>query len=218
MPQHTEDTEQQRPIEKTERQLTNNEKHIAQANNQAGNNGNSVTDSSDPTSQSIETLANLHIRMERKVGRHQRAIETLTAFLGRPRFLYFILLFVFLWIGVNIALWQEHWTIVDPPPFSWLQGIIGLSALLMTTIVLITQNRQSKMTDQRRQLAIQVNLLVEQKVTKLIALVEELRRDLPQVEDRHDPEAEAMQQTVDPHEVRKTLNQRLTDAAQEREE
>jgi uncharacterized membrane protein len=115
-------------------------------------------------------------------------------------------------------LWQEHWTIVDPPPFSWLQGIIGLSALLMTTIVLITQNRQSKATEQRRQLDLQVNLLVEQKVTKLIALVEELRHDLPQIENRHDPEAEAMQQTVDPHQVLKTLNQMLTDAAPEREE
>lgn len=214
MPQHREDTEQQRPIEKTERQLINNEKHIAQA----GNNGNSVTASSDPTNQSIETLANLHIRMERKVGRHQRAIETVTAFLGRPRFLYFILLFVILWIGVNMALWQEHGTIVDSPPFYWLQGIIGLSALLMTTVVLITQNRQSKMIEQRRQLDLQVNLLVEQKVTKLISLVEELRRDLPQVEDRHDPEAEAMQQTVDPHAVLKTLNQLLTDAVPQREE
>lgn len=209
-----EDTEQQQPVEKTEQQLTNNEKHIAQATNHT----NSVTDSSDPTNQSIETLANLHIHMERKVGRHQRAVETVTAFLGRPRFLYFIMLLVVLWIGINTALWKEHWTIVDPPPFSWLQGIIGLSALLMTTIVLITQNRQSKATEQRRQLDLQVNLLVEQKVTKLIALVEELRHDLPQIENRHDPEAEAMKQTVDPHQVLKTLNQMLTEAVPEKEE
>ena len=214
MAQHIEDTEQQRPIENTERQLTNNEKQIAQADNSV----NRVTDSSDPTNQSIETLANLHIRMERKVGRHQRAVETLTAFLGRPRFLYFILFFVILWIGVNIVLWHVHWAINDPPPFYWLQGIVGLSALLMTTIVLITQNRQSKATEQRRHLDLQVNLLVEQKVTKLIALVEELRRDLPQVEKRHDAEAEAMQQTVDPHEVLKTLNQMLTDEARAAEE
>ena len=209
MARNMEDTEQQRNIEDTEQHIVNNEEQIAQADNS----GNSVTDSTDPTNQSIETLAKLHIRMERKVGRHQRAVETMTAFLGRPRFLYFILLFVILWMAVNIALWHEHWAIVDPPPFSWLQGIIGLSALLMTTIVLITQNRQNKATEQRRQLDLQVNLLVEQKVTKLIALFEELRRDLPQVENRHDPEAEAMQQTVDPHEVLRTLNQMLAEEA-----
>jgi len=169
----------------------------------------------DPMNQSIETLANLHIHMERKVGRHQRAIEAFTAFLGRPRFLYFILLFVILWIVINLFLQYVHGLVIDPPPFYWLQGVVGLSALLMTTIVLITQNRQSKMQEQRRQLDLQVNLLVEQKVTKVIALLEELRHDLPQVEDRHDPESEAMKQTVDPHEVLATFNQRLSDAAQE---
>lgn len=175
---------------------------------------NSVTDSNDPMNQSIETLANLHIHMEGKVGRHQRAIETLTAFLGRPRFLYFIVLFVLLWIGANVMIQHVGRVIIDPAPFYWLQGIVGLSALFMTTIVLITQNRQNKAQEQRRQLDLQVNLLVEQKVTKVIALLEELRRDLPQVQDRQDTEAEAMKQTVNPHEVMATFQQLVSDADQ----
>ncbi len=169
----------------------------------------------DPMNKSIETLANLHIRMEGKVGPHQRAIETFTAFLGRPRFLYFILLFVLLWIAVNLTLHYSGLSTTDPPPFYWLQGLVGLSALLMTTIVLITQNRQDKFAEQRRQLDLQVNLLVEQKVTKVIALLEELRKDLPQVEDRHDPESEAMKRTVDPHEVLTIFNQRVSEATSE---
>jgi len=168
----------------------------------------------DPMNQSIETLANLHIHMERRVGRHQRAIETVTAFLGRPRFLYFILLFVLLWIAINLFVQRSGLATIDPPPFYWLQGLVALSALLMTTIVLITQNRQDKFAEQRRQLDLQVSLLVEQKVTKVIALLEELRQDIPQVEDRHDPESEAMKQTVDPHEVLATFNQRVSEAAE----
>ena len=58
----------------------------------------------DPIGQNIETIADLHIRMEKKVDRHQRSIETVTAFLGRPRFLYIILTFVALWILMNVAL------------------------------------------------------------------------------------------------------------------
>ena len=178
---------------------------------------NTVAESVDPMNQSIETLANLHIRMERKVGQHQRAIETVTTFLGRPRFLYFILLFVLLWIAINLFVQRSGLATIDPPPFYWLQGLVGLSALLMTTIVLITQNRQDKFAEQRRQLDLQVNLLVEQKVTKVIALLEELRHDIPQVEDRHDPESEAMKQTVDPHEVLATFNQRVSEAVEETE-
>lgn len=166
----------------------------------------------DVITQNVETIANLHIHAERKVGVHQRAIEKVTAFLGRPRFLYIILLFVLVWITVNglVVLIGLH--SFDVPPYNWLQGIISLSALLMTTLVLITQNRQNNVTEQRRQLDLQVNLVVEQKVTKLISLVEELRQDMPQVKERHDPEAESMQKAVDPHEVLSSLNQMLEDA------
>ena len=40
-------------------------------------------------------------------------------------------------------------------------------------------------------------MLTEQKVTKVIHLLEELRRDLPMVKDRHDPEAALMQEGAD---------------------
>ena len=173
---------------------------------------NNATDQVDVIAQNVETIADLHIRAEQNVGTHQRAIEKITGFLGRPRFLYFILLFVLLWIAVNVYMTGLGMHKVDQPPFSWLQGVISLSALLMTTLVLITQNRQNNVTEQRRRLDLQVNLVVEQKVTKLIALLEELRQDLPQVKERHDPEAEAMKESVDPHAVLASLDQMLQDA------
>ena len=57
-------------------------------------------------------------------------------------------------------------------------------ALVTTTIVLIAQNRQSRLEQQHTHLGLQVNLLTEQKVTKLIHLIEELRKDMPMVRDR----------------------------------
>jgi uncharacterized membrane protein len=55
--------------------------------------------------------------------------------------------------------------------------------------------------------------LIERKVTKLIDLVEELRSDMPSVENRHDPQAEAMKEPVNPHEVIKNLHQTMEEAA-----
>jgi len=75
-------------------------------------------------------------------------------------------------------------------------------------VVLITQNREAKLEKQRSELELQVNLLTEQKTTKLIRLIEELRRDLPMVRDRHDPEAAALQKTTDPEEVLAALRVR----------
>jgi uncharacterized membrane protein len=152
----------------------------------------------DNVSANIETIAALHASSERSVTPHQRVIETITGHLGRPISLYFMIAFVALWTGVNIYDKVRHIAQFDPPPFSFLQGVLGFSALLVSTMVLITQNRQARIADQRSHLDIQVNLLAEQKITKLISLVEELRKDLPNVRNREDLEAELMTQSTDP--------------------
>ena len=51
-------------------------------------------------------------------------------------------------------------------------------------------------------------LLTEQKTAKLIDLLEELRRDLPNVKDRHDPEAAELQQSMNPDQVLAALDER----------
>ena len=96
----------------------------------------------------------------------------------------------------------------DPAPFIWLQGIVGLGALLTATAVLSKQNRFAKLEEQRAHLDLKVTLLTEQKAAKLIDLLEELRRDLPNVKDRHDPEAAVLQQSMNPDLVLAALDER----------
>jgi uncharacterized membrane protein len=67
------------------------------------------------------------------------------------------------------------------------------------------QNRQARIEDQRAHLDLQVNLLTEQKVTKLIHLLEELRLDLPMVKHRHDPEALSLRRRTDAIQVLSAL-------------
>jgi uncharacterized membrane protein len=75
--------------------------------------------------------------------------------------------------------------------------------------VLVRQTRQENFAEQRSQLMLQLNLLSEQKIAKMIALLEELRADLPDVADRHDPEAEMMQEAADPIAVLAALQETL---------
>lgn len=168
----------------------------------------------DHVSQQVETVAALHARAEGQVSFHQRAVEAVTANLGRPLFLNLVLAFITLWLLVNLLAPRLGIARFDPPPFYWLQGVVGLGALLLTIVVLITQNRQAKLNERRAQLDLQVSLLTEQKIAKLIALVEELRRDMPSVRDRLDPEAEAMQQAADPHAVLEALEEKLEEATE----
>jgi uncharacterized membrane protein len=159
--------------------------------------------------QNIEAILALQAQVERKLSRQQVMLERVVAVVGVPQTIWIILGSIAGWCALNLALPQEH--AFDPPPFLILQGCVALASLLMTTMVLSVQNTQGRRADQRMHLDLQVNLLAEQKIAKLIGLVEELRHDLP-IADRRDPLAQAMAEPVDPHSVASVLDRTLEGA------
>lgn len=161
----------------------------------------------------VEKLVTLRLQAEQEAGRHQILIERVTDKLARPPFLYLLLFFVILWIAANVLGSHLHILNLDGPPFFWLQGLIGFCALLVTTNVLITQNRQQKLADQRRHLDLEIALMTDRKVSKLMELVQTLREDMPQVTNHYDPEAEAMTEKTDPNQVLDTLEHTLKEAS-----
>jgi uncharacterized membrane protein len=158
-------------------------------------------------SQNIHAVLDFYAREEEKISVWQRMVEHVSCVIGQPIFLGFILIFVALWALANKVIDLLGWIEFDPPPYFWLQGIVGLAALLTTTIVLTRQNRLGKLEEQRSHLDLKVTLLTEQKVAKLIDLLEELRRDLPNVKDRADPEAAVLQQSMKPDMVLAALDE-----------
>lgn len=164
-----------------------------------------------PIAQNIGAIVELQKSSERDVPRHQRVVEAATTFFGRPAFLYSSLLVVALWLLPNVFPDLGFLPQFDPPPFDLLQLTLGIISLPMTIAVLIRQDRQEKLAEQRTQLSLQLNLLSEQKIAKLIALVEELRRDLPDVKNRYDPDAEMMKEPADPQAVMTVLEETLTE-------
>ena len=176
-----------------------------------------LTELTDILDKDIEAIVAMRINAERKVSYHQRLIEKTTSALGRPLAVYIILLIILLWVIANVFHKALDLPAFDTPPFAWLQDVVSISALLMTVIVLATQNRQERFSEQRRHLDLQITLLTERKVSKIIELLEDLRRDLPSVKNRIDPEAEAMQEPVDPHTALTALNHTLQEATKEYE-
>jgi uncharacterized membrane protein len=162
-------------------------------------------------SRNIEALEGYYQREERRSSPAQRLVERVSAPIGRPWFLGVIVLFVGLWILYNTLAPTLGWVRFDPPPFSGLQGIVSVTALLVTTIVLIGQNRLARLERQREQLELQVNILTEQKTTKLLHLIEELRHDLPMVRDRHDPDAARLQRPTDTAGILSALEKKSSD-------
>jgi uncharacterized membrane protein len=170
----------------------------------------------EPVARNIADILELESREMARTTRAQLWLEKLGRWLAHPAFPIALLLFTALWISLNVMTTRVGIPHFDPPPFPWLVGLLTLTALLTTTIVLIGQARQSTRAEQRAHLDLQINLLTEQKVTKLIHLIEELRTDLPGVRMRHDPHVSQLNKTTDPAQVASALKERgpSSDAAE----
>jgi uncharacterized membrane protein len=156
----------------------------------------------------IASIAELERKALAGTSLQQRAIERFTLAVGRPRTIPYVLLFVAGWIALNGILVASGRPAFDQPPFAWLVALLQLAALLMTVIILTTENRMSEIEEQRSRLHLQISMLAERKTAKIIELLEELRTDMPSVPNRDDPMAREMTQATNPHRVAEELERR----------
>jgi uncharacterized membrane protein len=147
--------------------------------------------------ENIGTIADFYARHEDRVSATQKVVEKMALFLGSPGYVFANVILIVGWIAGNLLAPDLGWTQIDEPPFFWLQGLVGLNAFIISTTVLIRQNRMSRLADHHAHLDLQVNLLTEEKSSKIIALLEELRRDLPNVRNKTDREADELAKHAD---------------------
>jgi uncharacterized membrane protein len=81
-------------------------------------------------------------------------------------------------------------------------------------MILTSQSRADRFANLREQMTLEATLLTEQKTRKIIELLEEFRRDSPDVRDRRDLEAEQMAAKTDPHEVLTAIEEGAHENAQ----
>ncbi len=146
----------------------------------------------------VRSIAELHVEHSRQASFYQRTIERLIVQLGRPAAVGAIAVIIVLWIAANIVLSRLRVEPFDPAPFAYLQGLVAAAALFMTVLILTTQRRENLLSEHRAQLTLELAMVSEQKIAKLIELVEQQRRDNPLIVNRVDEEAAAMAQPTDP--------------------
>lgn len=168
---------------------------------------------SQKTEENLAAVLDFYASESSKLSRAQRILEHIVRVNGQPVFLLMTVLFVVVWIAGNglLGLFQQQ--AFDPLPYHLLHGIVSLGALVTATMVLIKQERLGRLAEQRDHLDLKVMLLTEQKAAKLIELMEELRRDLPNVRDRLDSGAAVLKQPLSPEVVLATLEQPLSGTA-----
>jgi uncharacterized membrane protein len=99
----------------------------------------------------------------------------------------------------------------DPFPFGLLTMIVSLEAIFLSIFVLMTQGRESAIAELREELTLQVNLRIEEEVTKTLQLVAGFYTRLGQ-KIGEDPELRQMLQPLDPGRIERELMEQIADA------
>lgn len=129
-----------------------------------------------------------------------RMADAITRFTGSMAFIAIHLVAYGLWIAVNLGwLARLHVPHFDPS-FVILATEASVEAIFLSTFVLISQNRMTALADKRADLDLQVSLLAEHEVTRLISLVTAMAQKMG-IEEADDPELAELAQDVAPERV-----------------
>lgn len=126
-----------------------------------------------------------------------RIIDGITAFCGSVPFVWIHIFWYGGWIAYNTLPGPRHF---DPFPFQFLTLVVSLEAIMLSTFILITQNRQAAIADRRNELDLQINLLAEQENTKALVLLDAIARKLG-LHEGDDPEVKALEETARPETI-----------------
>jgi uncharacterized membrane protein len=145
----------------------------------------------------IEALLERRRQEEERKGREERIADSVTRFTGSMRFVYIHLVLYGLWIVINLG-----WLGLPrfDPTFVVLAMVASVEAIFLSTFVLITQNRMQALADKRADLDLQISLLAEHEVTRLIWLVTAMARRMG-IAESHDPELLELAKDVAPERV-----------------
>jgi uncharacterized membrane protein len=145
----------------------------------------------------IQALVGRRRREEQERSLQDRVADAVTRFSGSLPFVYLHLIVFGAWIGVNLG-WTPR--LEFDPTFVILAMFASVEAIFLSTFVLITQNRMSAQADRRADLDLQISLLAEHEITRLIALVSAMAERMG-VQTSGDPELPELKQDVHPEQV-----------------
>jgi len=135
---------------------------------------------------------------EKRATFEERIAQRITDFTGSMRFVYLHLAVFGFWIVANLG-WIPGVPAWDPS-FVVLAMVASVEAIFLSTFVLISQNRISAAADKRADLDLQINLLAEHEITRLVHLVSAISDHLGLKSHEH-PELEEIKRDVAPEAV-----------------
>jgi uncharacterized membrane protein len=155
----------------------------------------------------IRAIIAVEEKQDRERSMTDRIADGIATFAGTVLFVAVHLVWFGLWAAVNMGVVRLG-PQFDPYPFQLLCMLVSLEGVLLSTFVLIKQNRMGLRADRRAHLDLQVNLLTEKEVTKVIQLLERITIHLG-IEDELDQETRELSAETAVNDLAHELEQAL---------
>ncbi len=146
----------------------------------------------------IRTIVGLRVKQANERGLQDRIADTVTAFSGSMPFVYIHIGWFIGWVLLNTG--RLGLPAFDPFPYGLLTMVVSLEAIFLSALVMITQNRLSDEAERRADLDLQVGLLAEHELTRVLKMLDAIQRKLG-VEPGGDNELEDLEMETMPEDV-----------------
>ena len=160
--------------------------------------------------ENIETILRLENAALRSRTWADRLSDSIASFVGTLKFVVLHAVWFTAWAVINAGL-VPFVPAFDPYPFQLLAMIVSLEAVLLSTFVLIKQNRMSYLSDRRDHLHLQINLLAEREVTRLLQMMDRVARHLGVEPEPSDIQAEELQEETKIDKLMRALDDKLSE-------
>ena len=142
----------------------------------------------------IQSVASMEESLETNRTFVDRVADVIGGFSGSMTFVGLHVIWFTSWFLINTGLIPGVHRF-DPFPFILLAMIVSVEGVLLSTFVLMKQNRMQKRIDLRDQLDLQINLLSEKEITKALQLLSAICSKL-EIEHSDDAELKEMANTT----------------------
>ncbi len=146
----------------------------------------------------IRTIIHLRTKAAGERSLQDRLADAITAFSGRMIFAYIHIVWFGVWILLNTGWFGLR--AFDPFPYGLLTMIVSLEAIFLSTFVLISQNRLGKETERHADLDLQIGLLTEHELTRVLQMLDAIQDKLDIV-DHHESELADLEMETRPEDV-----------------
>lgn len=156
------------------------------------------------TQRNVEAVLSLEEATKGQRSASDRVAEGIAQFCGSMTFVWVHVLWFGGWILLNVIPGIKH---IDPFPFTFLTLVVSLEAIFLSTFILISQNHDTKLSERRNQLDLQINLLSEQENTAMLNLLRSIAEKVGADCGDHE-QLEQLQQQTQPEKLAEQIENR----------